>query len=70
MFDMLFPAGFSLTRSLVVLTAVAVLAGLDLIGRTKKRRTRFVFGAVLGTILAVAATEVTRMLLSDSAVSG
>lgn len=70
MSELLFPAGFSLTRTLVVLTAVAVLAGLDLVGRTQKRKTRFAFGAVLGTILSVGSMEVTRMLLADSSVSG
>ncbi len=70
MSDLLFPAGFSLTRTLVVLTAVAVLAGLDLLGRAGKKRTRFAFGAVVGTILSVGSMEVTKMLLADSAVNG
>lgn len=51
---MLQPPDFTVSRTIAVLAAVAVLACLDLTARSQRRRSHVLFGAVLGTALAIA----------------
>ena len=55
---------FSLSKTVVVLIGVLVLAVLDLVSRLRGRNGHFLFAAVLGTVLSVGLIRVTEGLLS------
>ncbi len=69
MVDLVSSSGFSLTKALPVLAAVAVLAALDVIGRRRGSvPTRYAFGAMLGTALASGAFFAADALLDPARV--
>ncbi len=64
---MLQPPDFTISRTIAVLTAVAVLACLDLTARSSHKRSHVLFGAVLGTALAVSLIRVAQSILYTGA---
>lgn len=61
------PTDLSLTRTVIVLLAVAALASFDLSQRIKHRQTHLLFACLLGTILAVGLIKTTQYFLQPSA---
>ncbi len=58
---------FSLSKSVVVLLAVLVVACLDLVSRVQQqRKAHYVFGVVLGTVLSVGLIAVITHILQTT----
>ncbi len=56
--------GLDATRTIVVLAAVALMAGLDIAQRRSSKRSHLLFATVLGTILSFGLIEFTQVLLT------
>lgn len=61
---------FSLSKTAIVLLGLCILGCLDLTARSQKNRTHYVFGAVLGTVLAFALMETASMIVGASDLNG
>ncbi len=68
MFSSLLSPQFSLSRTVVVLLAVAVVAGMDLVARAHhERKAHYLFGVLLGTVLSVGLISLITQILHSPA---
>lgn len=58
-----FLSGYSLSKTLVVLAAGAVLLCLDLLSRATHRKTHYAFGVALGTVLSLGLMQIAGIML-------
>src|SRR3989344_6132044 len=66
MFEQLTSIEFSLTKTVLALLAVALLASWDLTQRIKHRNAHYLFACILGTLLSVGFILFPRTLLSST----
>ncbi len=66
MFESLSQAPSSLSRTLIVLLAVALMASVDLVARAHHKREHYVFGVLMGTALSVGFIRFVAMLFAGS----
>src|SRR3989338_1467437 len=66
MFELLTHNEFSLTKTVIVLLAVAILASWDLMQRIKNRNAHYLFACILGTILSAGFIGFTDLLFTSA----
>jgi hypothetical protein len=60
----LFPAEFSLPKTLLVVLGIGLLAALDLVSRARRQHTRYALGVLVGSLLSVGLINAVRVVLS------